>query len=112
MRGLLICSVVFVCLLLSVACDDTGYPFVVVEESVEVFYSTQNPGTVDVMVRNSLMATVRTLVDSQEFEAGDHSVIWDLFDDGGEYPGDGLYTVEVWLDGERVSVTILEVNRQ
>jgi len=112
MRGLLIPTIVFVCLLLSIACDDTSYPFMVVEESVEVFFTTQNPGTVDVVVRNSLMATVRTLLDSQELEAGEHSVVWDLFDDGGEYPGDGLYTLEVWLDGERVSVTILAVNRQ
>lgn len=112
MRGLPFFPALLVCLLFSVACDDTGYPFIVVEEGVEVFYTTQNPGTVDVLVRNSLMATVRTLLESQELEAGDHSVVWDLYDDGGEYPGDGLYTVEVWLDGERVSVTILEVNRQ
>lgn len=112
MKGFLIQSVLLVCILMSAACDDTGYPFIVVEEGVEVFFATQNPGTVDVLVRNSLMGAVRTLVDSQELEAGDHSVVWDLLDDGGEYPGDGLYTVEVYLDGERVSVTILEVNRQ
>lgn len=112
MRASLLALAIAACLLLPSACDDTGYPFMVVEESVEVFYTTQNPGTVDVLVRNSLQATIRTLVDSEEMEAGEHSVVWDLFDDGGEYPGDGLYTLEVYLDGERVSVTILEVNRQ
>ena len=112
MRVSFIAKVIPACLILLCACDDTGYPFMVVQESVEVFYTTQNEGTVDVIVRNSLKATVRTLVDSEEMEAGEHSVVWDLYDDGGEYPGDGLYTLEVCLDGERVSVTILEVNRQ
>ena len=112
MRVSFIASAIPACLILLCACDDTGYPFMVVQESVEVFYTTQNEGTVDVIVRNSLKAAVRTLVDSEEMEAGEHSVVWDLYDDGGEYPGDGLYTLEVCLDGERVSVTILEVNRQ
>lgn len=105
----------FLCLLLPMlflSCDDTGYPFIVVEDQVDVPYTLGASGTVDVLVQNSCMMTVRTLVSGEEQGAGDHSVTWDLMDDSGEYPGDGLYTVEVYLDGERVSVTILEVNRQ
>ncbi len=99
-------------MVLAASCGDAGYPFTVVQDAVEVFYETGTAGTVDVLVRNSFMATVRTLVSSEQQQAGSHSVTWDLLDSGGEYPGDGLYTVEIYLNGERISVQILEVNRQ
>lgn len=97
---------------LALSCTDTGYPFTVAEDTVEVPYTLGADGTVDVMVRNSFMSTVRALISGQFQEAGDYTVTWDLMDDQGVYPGDGLYTLEVYLDGERISVSILEVNRQ
>jgi flagellar hook assembly protein FlgD len=97
---------------LPLSCSDTGYPFMVAEDTVEVPYTIGADGTVDVLVRNSFMATVRTLIQGELQEAGEYTVTWDLLNDLGIYPGDGLYTVEVYLDGERVSVSILEVNRQ
>lgn len=99
-------------LLPAASCGDGGYPFTVVGDPVEVFYSTAAGGTVDVLVRNSFMATVRTLVSSEQQQAGDHWATWDLMDPEGVYPRDGLHTVEVFLDGQRVSVQILEANGQ
>lgn len=94
------------------SCDSTSYPFTTVVDSVDVRYSLAVSGNVDVAVQNSYMTSVRTLVSSEEQDAGSHTVIWDLLDDDGEYPGDGLYTAEVFLDGERISVQILEVNKE
>ncbi len=97
---------------LALSCADAGYPFTVAEDTVEVPYTIGVDGTVDVLVRNSFMATVRTLIQGEFQEAGEYTVTWDLLNDLGIYPGDGLYTLEVYLDGERISVSILEVNRQ
>jgi flagellar hook assembly protein FlgD len=97
---------------LAAGCGDATYPFTVVNDAVEVEYTLHSAGTVTVTVANSAMLTVRTLLTSTPQDAGVHTVVWDLLDDGGLYPGDGLYTVEVYLDGTRVSVRILEVDRQ
>jgi flagellar hook assembly protein FlgD len=107
-------SVLLVIPLLAVfiSCDLTSYPFTTVVESADVSYSLNSAGAVDITVENSFMVQVRSLVSSEQQEAGSHSVTWDLLDDTGEYPGDGLYTVEVFLDDERVFVTVLEVNKQ
>ena len=101
-----------VLLVLLTSCTDTSYPFIVATDAVDVNYTIDADGTVDVMVENSYMVTVRSLLSSAAQEAGQHMVTWDLLDEGGDYPGDGLYTVEVYLDGERVFVQVLEVNRQ
>jgi len=98
--------------LLSAGCSSTSYPFIVAEDTVEIQYTLSSGGTVDVLVTNSYMTVVRTLADSQEQEEGTHTVSWDLMDDNGVYPGDGLYTAEVYLGGTRVFVQVLEVNRQ
>jgi len=95
-----------------ISCDLTTYPFTTVSETADVSYSLETSGAVDINVENSFMVQVRTLVSSEQQEAGSHSVTWDLLDDTGEYPGDGLYTVEVSLNGERVFVTVLEVKKQ
>ncbi len=93
------------------ACEDSSYPFQFVEDTVTVQYNLSSAGTVDVTVANDCMYTVRTLVESVEQEEGTNSAVWDLLDDLGEYPGDGLYTVEVYLNGTRVDVQVLEVSR-
>jgi flagellar hook assembly protein FlgD len=95
-----------------ISCNLTTYPFTTVVETADVSYSLETSGAVDINVENSFMVQVRTLASSEQQEAGSHSVTWDLLDDNGEYPGDGLYTVEVLLNGERVFVTVLEVNKQ
>lgn len=97
---------------LSTACNDSSYPFDVVEGSVDIGYTLDSAGTVDVIVTDSFMGLVRTLVDSQTQDAGAHSVEWDLTDDDGNYPENGLYNVEVYLNGDRIEVQVLEVNRQ
>lgn len=107
---IVITGIVFSLLLTS--CDSTSYPFMTAIDTVDIDYTLDSSGTVDVTVENSYMTEVRTLISSEEQEAGLHTVTWDLLDDEGEYPGDGLYTVEVFLNGDRVFVQILEVNRQ
>ncbi len=102
----------FLPFLFMASCDLTSYPFMTVIDTAEVSYSLDTGGTVDITVENSYMTNVRTLVSSEEQVVGSHTVTWDLLDDSGEYPGDGLYTVEVFLNEERVFVQILEVDRQ
>lgn len=97
--------------LLSAACIDSSYPFDVVEGPVQITYYLESQGTVDVLVTDSFMGLVRTLVDSESQETGEHSVEWDLTDDQGDYPENGLYSVEIFLNGDRVEVQVLEVNR-
>ena len=109
MKFCLLFVLVFLCVF--AACDDSSYPFQFVEDTVTVQYNLNSTGTVDVTVANDCMYTVRTLVNSLEQEEGTNSVVWDLLDDREEYPGDGLYTVEVYLDGVRVDVQVLEVSR-
>ncbi|HRW78110.1 MAG TPA: FlgD immunoglobulin-like domain containing protein [Candidatus Sabulitectum sp.] len=98
-------------LLLFMACLDSSYPFDTVEGPVDITYTLAAGGTVEVIVTDSYMGLVRTLVDAQEEEAGAHTVTWDLMDDDGEYPENGLYNVEIYLDGDRMEVQVLEVNR-
>lgn len=98
--------------LLITACIDSSYPFDVVEGPVQITYTLVSAGNVDVTVTDSYMGLVRTLVDSQAQEAGTHSVEWDLTDDNGNYPDNGLYNAEIYLNGDRIDVQVLEVNRQ
>lgn len=98
-------------ILLFAACIDSSYPFDTVEGPVDITYTLASGGMAEVLVTDSYMGLVRTLVDSQEQEAGEHTVTWDLMDDGGEYPENGLYNVEIYLDGQRIEVQVLEVNR-
>lgn len=93
-------------------CDDSDYPFQVIEDSIVISYSLADVGVVDVTVSNDCMFVVRTLVDSQEQPSGPNSVLWDLTDDGGAYVGDGLYTAEITVDGEVISVQVMEVKEQ
>ena len=102
----------FLPLLFMTSCDLTNYPFMTVVATADVDYTLEAGGTVDVTVENSYMTNVRNLVESEEQAAGAHTVTWDLLDENGEYPGDGLYTVEVFLNEERVFVQILEVVKQ
>lgn len=98
--------------LLAAACLDSSYPFDVVEGPVEISYTLVSEGTVDVTVTDCFMGLVRTLVDSQPQEAGQQSVEWDLTDDEGNYPENGLYSAEIYLNGERIDVQVVEVNRK
>lgn len=112
MRNYVLCMVFAGFLMLAASCLGSGYPFTTVEETVEIGYHLEVAGTVDVRISDSFMGTVRTLVDSQQQDAGSYWAIWDLMDDNGSYPGDGLYTFEVYLDGERVIVSVLEVAKK
>ena len=96
-------------MLYAAGCIDSSYPFEVVEGPVQIQYTLGVSGTVDIVVTDSYMGLVRTLVDSQEQEAGDRTVEWDLTDDGGSFAENGLYNVEIYLDEERVDVQVLEV---
>ncbi len=98
--------------LLTAACIDSSYPFDLIEGPVQISYTLEAAGTVDVIVTDSFMGLVRTLLDSQAQEAGQHSVEWDLADDEGNYPEDGLYNAEIYLNGDRIDVQVMEVNRQ
>lgn len=98
--------------LLFAGCLDSTYPFDTVEDTVEITYFLESAGTVDVLVTDIFMGLVRTLVDSEEQAQGSQTVTWDLTDDGGNYPENGLYNVEIYLNGERIDVQVLEVNRQ
>ncbi len=98
--------------LVTAACIDSSYPFDVVEGPVQITYTLEAEGTVDVTVTDSFMGHVRTLIDSQFQEAGGHTVEWDLTDDEGNYPENGLYNAEIYLNGDRIDVQVLEVNRQ
>lgn len=99
---------VSILILLSASCN-SGLPLSSATENVTIEYELPSSGTVDILVSNNLMQNVRTLLEGQEQQAGTHSVVWDLTDDDGERVEDGLYTVEVYLDGERVHVEVLEV---
>ena len=101
----------FLLALAAVGCEDSSYPFTTVTESVEITYSLPETGAAELLVLNCFQNPVRTLVDGEQ-EVGEHSVTWDLEDDSGGYVGDGLYTVELYLNGERISVWLLEVNAQ
>lgn len=98
--------------LAATSCIDSDYPFDTVDTGVDIEYSLESAGVVDVIVTDSYLGLVRTLLDSQEQESGSHSVNWDLADSSGQPVENGLYNVEVYLDGERVYVHVLEVNRQ
>ncbi|MCK5035766.1 MAG: hypothetical protein KAS73_07740 [Candidatus Sabulitectum sp.] len=112
MRKLSVFAYGFVFFLFLTSCGLTSYPFITVVDTADVDYTLDTGGTVDVIVENSYMTNVRNLVESEEQAAGTHTVTWDLLDHNGEYPGDGLYTVEVFLNEERVFVQILEVVKQ
>lgn len=109
MRKLSVFAYGFVFSLFLTSCSLTGYPFVTVSDTADVDYTLETDGTVNITVENSYMTNVRTLVSSEEQVVGLHTVTWDLLDDNGEYVEDGLYTVEVFLNEERVFVQILEV---
>ena len=98
--------------LVTAACIDSSYPFDVAEGPVQISYTLESEGTVDVTVTDSYMGLVRTLVDSQLQQTGQQSVEWDLTDERGNYPENGLYNVEICLNSERIEVQVLEVNRQ
>lgn len=91
------------------SCTGISYPLSVVDSPFGIEYTLENAGVVDMTVSNCYMYKVRTLIDSEYMEAGTHVTSWDLLDDGGNYPGDGVYTVEVFLEGERVYLLVLEV---
>jgi len=93
-------------------CDDMYYPFIVANGTIDIQYELASSGSVTVLIENCYLYTVRTLVDSQSQEAGSHTVTWDLTDDEGEFVENGLYTVEVYRDGDRVFVQVVEVDRQ
>lgn len=96
-------------LLLLLASCNSGLPLSSATESVTIEYELSSSGTVDILVSNSLMENVKTLLEGQEQQAGVHTVVWDLTDDEEERVENGLYTVEVYLNGERVHVEVLEV---
>jgi hypothetical protein len=98
-----------VILLLLTGCDETSYPFSSVTEPCTYYFDIPSEGVVDVIVVNSYLVTVRTLVSGETYAQGSHSGIWDLLDSAGERVPDGLYCVRVFLDGELHDTDMFEV---
>lgn len=104
--------VVAILMIAASGCDDAYYPFITANGTIDIQYELASSGSVTILIENCYLNTVRTLVDSQNQEAGSHTVTWDLMDDEGEFVENGLYTVEVYRDGSRVFVQVVEVDRQ
>jgi flagellar hook assembly protein FlgD len=105
------CVGVAVLLAVLTGCDEIYYPFVTTSGAIDITYELTAGGSVSIPVRNCYLNTVRTLVSGETQAAGSHSVNWDLTDDDGDFVENGLYTVEVYLDGTRVDVQLIEVDR-
>ena len=98
-------------LLLLLSCETgTYYPLVTYSEPFSIEFSIDQQGDVYGAVYNCYMVEVRTLVDSV-MDAGTHSVTWDLQDESGQLVGEGIYSIEITLDGERVYLDMVEVLR-
>lgn len=109
MKRSILASLITVLLLLASCGTGIKYPFSVVNSPVQVEFVTREAGVVDATVSNSYLYVVRTLIDSEEMYAGVHTVVWDLLDEQGKHPGDGVYAIEVFLNGERIRLVVLEV---
>jgi len=98
-------------LALGAGCDGSSYPFDQVTDPFTFTYTLPSAGTVDILVLNCYMSTVRTLVSGESQESGEHASGWDLQDTRGELVPEGLYYVRVWLEGEPVGTLMYEVYR-
>ena len=92
-------------------CDDTSYPFDVVTAPFTFSYDLPQEGTVDVLVLNSYVVVVRTLLSDSLQSAGTHSLSWDLNDDQGNSVPDGLYYIRILLDDDIIETDMYEVYR-
>jgi len=98
-------------LALGTGCDGSSYPFDQVTDPFTFTYTLPSAGTVDVLVLNCYMTTVRTLVSGELQESGEQDSSWDLKDAQGELVPEGLYYVRVNLEGDPVGTLMYEVHR-
>jgi flagellar hook assembly protein FlgD len=103
--------IIAVMMLTATGCDEVYYPFETTSGPIDIGYELASSSVVTVLVRNCYLVVVRTLIDSESQASGSHTVNWDLTDDAGDLVENGLYTVEVYGDGIRVDVQLIEVAR-
>lgn len=97
-------------LLIPLACEEElYYPLSRYSSPFDISFEVTIEGVVDATISNCHMKPIRTLIDSEYMECGVHTVQWDLLDDHGDYSGDGIYEIEVLLDGDRVYYQVVEV---
>ncbi len=93
-------------------CDLDDYPFLeVTGDSLEIEWSIDTEGSVDLLMLNCYMSTVRTFepTEGNPCPAGDYSTFWDMTDSTGNRVIDGLYYFRVMLDGTIVDTQLFEV---
>ncbi|MBN2586440.1 MAG: hypothetical protein JXA64_11865 [Candidatus Fermentibacteraceae bacterium] len=100
-----------VLLMLLPGCDDNTYPFDIVTDPFTFIYDLQESGSVDVLVLNCYVVTVRTLLSDSSQSAGSHSLQWDLLDAEGQRVPDGLYYIRIILNDELIDTQMYEVHQ-
>jgi hypothetical protein len=98
-----------VLLMMVPGCDDNTYPFESVTDPFTFSYDLPHGGSVDIMVINCYVVSVRTLLSDSTQSAGSHSLMWNLLDDGGERVPDGLYYIRILLGEEIIDTQMYEV---
>ncbi len=98
-------------LLSLVACQDNMYPFDQVGDPFDFTYTLSQGGSVDILVLNSYVVTVRTLMEDSTQSQGDHTCSWDLLDADGSRVRAGLYYIRIILDDLVLETRMYEVYR-
>jgi len=98
-------------LLMSAGCDDSTYPFEQVTDPFTFTYDLPSEGVVDLIVLNSYMNTVRTLLEDTTQSSGNHSSSWDLLDSSAARVPDRLYYIRIILDDDVIETQMYEVYR-
>ncbi len=98
-------------LIISAGCDDSTYPFDQVTEEFTFTYDLPNDGIVDLIVLNSYMNNVRTLLADSTQSSGSHSSSWNLEDENGVRVPDGLYYIRIILDDDVIETKMYEVHK-
>lgn len=70
-----------------------------IQEEVAAFYTLSEPADVTALIQNSAGLAIRTLINDQRQNDGQHAVTWDGRDDSGQTVIDGLYQIVVQASG-------------
>jgi len=70
-----------------------------IQEEVAAFYTLSEPADVTALIQNSAGLAIRTLINDQPQNDGQHAVTWDGRDDSGQTVIDGLYQIVVLASG-------------
>ena len=70
-----------------------------VQEDVVAFYTLSEPADVTALIQNSAGLAIRSLINDQPQNDGQHAVTWDGRDDSGQTVADGLYQMVVQVAG-------------